>query len=67
MTRDQTILLLLQRAGQRQSDTTLANQLIGEMVLVQETTLEQGALYPFFLLTEQVSSPMAAFANGVTK
>lgn len=59
MTRDEMLTLLLRRAGQREGDTKLQNQLIEESKLVQDN-LEQngvqiqggGVFWPNFLVSE---------------
>lgn len=59
MTRDEALTLLLRRAGQREGDTKLKNQIIEEMKLAQ-TSMEQGGVqirgggvfWPNFLISE---------------
>ncbi len=51
MLRDAAVDLIMKRLGNR-SDTSLRNDIINEMVYVQETILEGGPFYPFFLVTE---------------
>lgn len=59
MKRDKALSILLRRAGQREGDTTLENQLIDEMQLLQENWERQGVplpnggtFWPRFLLGE---------------
>lgn len=52
MTRDQAILLLLSRLGQRQTDTVLQAAAVSEMNAAQER-MEHEKFKPWFLLSEQ--------------
>ncbi len=64
MLRDDLITRILRRVGQRETDTTLRNQLIDEIQDIQvvlETGVkcgmnDQGAFYPWFLYKEAVSA-----------
>lgn len=60
MTRDEIITLLLRRAGQREGDTTLSNQLEAELPFIQESFEQNGiqlqtggSFWPNFLLSEE--------------
>ena len=52
MLRDTAVDIIMQRLGNRK-DTDLRDDIINEMVFVQESILEGGPFYPWFLVTEE--------------
>ncbi len=55
MLRDAVVDLIMKRLGGN-TDTTLRNDIINEMVQVQDTVLEGDVISPWFLLTEETSA-----------